>query len=271
MSESSCLNFTLDRQIAWIELNRPGKANALDGTLWQEIGEAFRRVDEMPEARVAVLSGAGRHFCAGIAFELVNEILGEVGKLGPGRREERLRQTILGLQAAFTALERCRKPVLAAVQGLCIGGGLDLIAACDMRYATADAAFSLKEVDLAIVADIGSLQRLPHLIGEGRVRELAFTARQFGAAEAQTMGLVNEVFPDAAQLWDGVGAIAAGIAAKSPLTVRGIKQVLNYSRDHSVADGLDYVATWNAAMLLADDTREAVAATLAKRQPRFAD
>ncbi|HOB63278.1 MAG TPA: crotonase/enoyl-CoA hydratase family protein [Candidatus Competibacteraceae bacterium] len=271
MSELTCLNFTLDHQIAWIELDRPSKANALNGTLWQEIGEVFRHVDELPEARVVVLSGAGRHFCAGIDFELVGEILDTVGKLSPGRREEHLRHTILGLQAAFTALERCRKPVLAAIQGLCIGGGLDLIAACDMRYATADAAFSLKEADLAIVADIGSLQRLPYLIGEGRLRELAFTTRQFGAAEAQTMGLVNQVFPDAAQLWDGVGAIAAGIAAKSPLTVRGVKQVLNYSRDHSVADGLDYVATWNAAMLLSDDTREAVAATLAKRHPRFED
>ena len=140
-----------------------------------------------------------------------------------------------------------------------------------MRYATADAAFSVKEVDLAIIADIGSLQRLPYLIGEGRVRELAFTARQFDAAEAQAMGLVNQVFVDAAQLREGVRTIAAAIAAKSPLTVRGIKQILNYGRDHSIADGLDYVATWNASMLLSDDTREAITAAMQKRQPRFRD
>lgn len=271
MPEFTCLTVTLADAIAQIELNRPDKANALNGTLWREIGEVFRWVDETPEARVAILSGAGRHFCSGIDFELMGEVLGSVLELGPGHNVERMRRTILGLQAAFTALESCHKPVLAAIQGLCIGGGLDLIAACDMRYATADAAFSVKEVDLAIIADIGSLQRLPYLIGEGRVRELAFTARQFDAAEAQAMGLVNQVFVDAAQLREGVRTIAAAIAAKSPLTVRGIKQILNYGRDHSIADGLDYVATWNASMLLSDDTREAITAAMQKRQPRFRD
>jgi enoyl-CoA hydratase len=271
MPEFTCLNATLTDSIAWVELNRPDQANALDGTLWREIGDVFRWVDETPEARVAVLSGAGRHFCAGIDFELMGAVLDEVGELSPGRREERLRRIIRDLQAAFTQLETCRKPVLAAVQGLCIGGGLDLIAACDLRYASADAAFSLKEVDLAIVADVGSLQRLPYLIGEGRLRELAFTARQFDAAEAREMGLVNRVFADADELREGVRAVAAGIAAKSPLTVRGIKQVLNYGRDHGVADGLEYVATWNAAMLLGDDTREAVAAALRNQSPRFRD
>ncbi len=271
MPEFTCLTVTLADAIAQIELNRPDKANALNGTLWREISEVFRWVDETPEARVAILSGAGRHFCSGIDFELMGEVLDSVEELGPGRREERLRRTILELQAAFTTLETCRKPVLAAVQGLCIGGGLDLIAACDLRYAAANAAFSLKEVDLAIIADVGSLQRLPYLIGEGRLRELAFTARQFDAAEAQAMGLVNQVFADAVQLREGVRAIAAAIAAKSPLTVRGVKQILNYGRDHSLADGLDYVATWNSAMLLSDDTREAIAAAMQKRQPHFKD
>ena len=267
----ACLNLTLIDHVARIELNRPDKANALNGTLWREIGAAFRWVDDTPDARVAILSGAGRHFCAGIDFEWMSATLSTIATLGPGRKEEQLRRTIIELQAAFTALEQCRKPVLAAIHGRCIGGGLDLIAACDMRYATADAEFSLKEVDLAIVADVGSLQRLPYLIGEGQVRELAFTARLFDAAEAQAMGLVNRVFTDAAQLQEGVQAIAARIAAKSPLAVRGIKQVLNYSRDHSMAAGLEYVATWNAALLLSADAHEAIAATLQKRQPQFAD
>ncbi|CDH47464.1 crotonase/enoyl-CoA hydratase family protein [Candidatus Contendibacter odensensis] len=269
MLEFTCLNLTLADHIAQIELNRPDKANALNGTLWHEISAAFHWVDDTPEVRVAVLSGAGRHFCAGIDFELMGEVLSTVDTLGPGRKEEQLRRTIMELQAAFTTLESCRKPVLAAIHGRCIGGGLDLIAACDMRYATADAAFSLKEVDFAIVADVGSLQRLPYLIGGGRLRELAFTARSLDAAEAQAMGLVNRVFADAAQLREGVQAIAARIATKSPLTVRGIKQVLNYGRDHNVADGLEYVATWNAALLLSDDTREAIAATMQKRTPQF--
>lgn len=271
MPELRCLNLTLTGAIARIELNRPTKANALNGALWREIGEACRWVDETPAARVAILSGAGRHFCAGIDFELMNELLAEVKALSPGQREEHLRRIILGLQAALTALETCRKPVLAAIQGLCIGGGLDLIAACDLRYASADAAFSLKEVDLAIVADVGSLQRLPHLIGEGQVRELAFTARQFDATEAQAMGLINRVYPDSDALWDGVQAIAATIAAKSPLAVRGIKQALNYGRDHRVADGLEQVATWNAAMLLSADTQEAITAAMQKRPAQFAD
>lgn len=271
MPELRCLNLTLTGAIARIELNRPTKANALNGALWREIGEACRWVDETPAARVAILSGAGRHFCAGIDFELMNELLAEVKALSPGQREEHLRRIILGLQAALTALETCRKPVLAAIQGLCIGGGLDLIAACDLRYASTDAAFSLKEVDLAIVADVGSLQRLPHLIGEGQVRELAFTARQFDAAEAQAMGLINRVYPDSDALWDGVQAIAATIAAKSPLAVRGIKQALNYGRDHRVADGLEQVATWNAAMLLSADLKESVTAQSEKRAPRFPD
>ncbi len=271
MPELRCLNLTLTGAIARIELNRPTKANALNGALWREIGEACRWVDETPAARVAILSGAGRHFCAGIDFELMNELLAEVKALSPGQREEHLRRIILGLQAALTALETCRKPVLAAIQGLCIGGGLDLIAACDLRYASTDAAFSLKEVDLAIVADVGSLQRLPHLIGEGQVRELAFTARQFDATEAQAMGLINRVYPDSDALWDGVQAIAATIAAKSPLAVRGIKQALNYGRDHRVADGLEQVATWNAAMLLSADTQEAITAAMQKRPAQFAD
>jgi enoyl-CoA hydratase/carnithine racemase len=177
----------------------------------------------------------------------------------------------MDLQAAFSALESCRKPVLAAIHGQCIGAGLDLIATCDMRYASEDARFCLKEVDLGIVADVGSLQRLPYLMGEGLVRELAFTGRAFAAGEAQRMGLVNRVFDNPERLMAGVEDIARSIAAKSPLTVRGIKEVMNYNRDHGVASGLNFVATWNAAMLLSEDTQEAVAAVMQKRKPEFKD
>jgi enoyl-CoA hydratase len=271
MTTFSCLTVTVDQHIAEIQLNRPQRANALDRALWFEIQDACNGVDRTDEVRVVVLSGAGAHFSSGIDFELLSSVLAELGALSPGRREERLRCLILDLQAAFTALERCRKPVLAAVHGLCLGGALDLIAACDLRYAAADARFALKEVDLGIVADIGSLQRLPYLIGAGRVRELAFTGREFDAGEAERIGLVNQVFDDPAQLRDGVRDIAAAIAAKSPLTVRGIKQVLNYCRDHTVAAGLEFVATWNASMLLSEDTQEAVLAAMQKRPPSFKD
>lgn len=271
MDTFSCLQAVVSDHIAHIQLNRPHKANALNGVLWEEIGRVFEWVDRTAEARVAVLSGAGRHFSAGIDFELAQNIFTEVGRLPPGQREERLRGLILELQTAFNALERCRKPVLAAIHGLCIGGALDLAAACDMRYASAEARFALKEVDLGMVADVGSLQRLPYLMGEGQVRELAFTGRELDADEALRLGLVNRVFADRDRLLNGVEAIARVIAAKSPLTVRGVKQVMNYNRDHTIASGLEFVAAWNAAMLLSEDTQEAVLATLRKRAPRFND
>lgn len=271
METFSCLDVTVTEHVAYLQLNRPQKANALNGVLWQEIQKAFAWLDVADEVRVAILSGAGKYFSAGIDFELIQAIFTEVGALTTGRKEERLRRIIMELQAAFTALETCRKPVLAAVHGLCIGAGLDLIAACDMRYASAEAKFSLKEVDLGIVADVGSLQRLPYLIGEGKVRELAFTGREFSAAEAQQMGLVNQVFTDPHRLRDEIQAIARRIAAKSPLTIRGIKEIMNFNRDHSVASGLNYVATWNAAMLLSEDGQEAMTAAMQKREPQFKD
>lgn len=265
------LHVTVAEHIAQMRLNRPEKANALNKTLWFEIGDAFRWVDQTDDIRVAVLSGAGKYFCAGIDFELLSSTFAEVNALNPGRREERLRRSILELQGAFTALENCRKPVLAAVHGLCIGAGLDLIAACDMRYASAEARFSLREVDLGIVADVGGLQRLPYLIGEGQVREMAFTGREVTASEAQQMGLINKVFDTPEQLLEGMQAVAKNIAAKSPLTVRGIKEVMNYNRDHGIASGLNFVATWNAAMLLSEDSQEAVTAAIQKRGPQFKD
>ncbi len=271
MEDFAHLTVTVENQCAHIQLNRPDKANALNRALWFEIQKAFAWVDATDTVRVAILSGVGECFCAGIDFELMGALLDEVDALGAGRKEERLRRLIMDFQAAFSALEACRKPVLAAVHGPCLGAGLDLIAACDVRYASTLASFSLKEVDLGIVADIGSLQRLPYLIGEGQVRELAFTGRDFDATEAQQMGLINQVFESAQELIAGVQTIATTIATKSPLTVRGIKQVMNYNRDHTVASGLNYVATWNAAMLLSEDTQEAVLAAMQKRHPQFKD
>ncbi|MCP5419778.1 MAG: crotonase/enoyl-CoA hydratase family protein [Gammaproteobacteria bacterium] len=271
MADFTCLTSAVEGHILHIQLYRPQKANALNGVLWHEIRQVFVWADRNPEVRVILLSGAGKYFCAGIDFELIGTVFEEVNALAPGRKEERLRQLIVDLQEAFTALEACRKPVLAAVHGLCLGAGLDLIAACDMRYASREAKFSLKEVDLGIVADVGSLQRLPRLMGEGLVRELAFTGREMEAGEAQSLGLVNRVFDNPQELLAGVRALARTIAAKSPLTVRGIKEVMNYNRDHSVADGLRYVAALNSALLLSADCQEAVLAAMEKRPPEFPD
>lgn len=265
------LSVTLEAHIATIRLNRPDKANAMNATMWQEIRQAFEWVDRTPEARVAVLAGEGKLFCAGIDLQMVMGLNSQIANDCDGRAHEAMRRVILGLQDTLTSLERCRKPVLAAVHGGCIGGAIDLITCADMRYASSDAYFSIKEIDIGMTADVGTLQRLPKLVGEGMTRELAYTGRRFEAEEARQIGLVNRVYASREALYAGVQEIAASIAAKSPLSIRGTKEMITYARDHSVADGLNYVATWNAAMLMSQDLSEAMAANAAKRPPVFRD
>ena len=256
--------------VAHIELNRPEKANALSRVMWKEMRDAFDWVSAS-HARVGVLSARGRHFTAGIDFDLLMAVKSDNAALPEGIRQERLREFIVELQNAISAAESCRKPILAAIHGTCCGAGVDLATACDMRYATQDAKFSVKEVDLAIVADVGTLQRLPRLIGDGFARELAYTGREFDCKEAHAMRLVNQVFPDRDSLMKFVLDLAANIAQKSPLTIRGIKDTLNYSRDHSVAEGLTYVAAKNAAIMFSTDLTEAISAGKQRRPARFDD
>lgn len=265
------LSLTLQDHIATVRLNRPDKANAMNAAMWQDIRRAFEWVDATPEARVAVLVGEGKYFTAGIDMQLMAGLGAQIADDCEGRAREKLRRLILDLQDTLTSLERCRKPVLAAIAGGCIGGGIDLITCADMRYASSDAFFTIKEIDIGMVADVGTLQRLPKLIGQGITRELAYTGRNFDAAEAHSMGLVNRVFESREALYAGVQQIAASIAAKSPLSIRGTKEMLNYARDHSVADSLNYIATWNAAMLQSKDLMEAMSANMAKRAPGFKD
>jgi len=262
---------TLDEHIATVRLNRPEKANAMNAAMWQDIRQAFQWVDATPQARVAVLQGEGRYFTAGIDLQLMMGLGPQIANECDGRTREALRRVILDMQDTLTSLERCRKPVLAAIHGGCIGGGIDLITCADMRYCSADASFTIKEIDIGMTADVGTLQRLPRLVGEGITRELAYTGRTFDAAEARSIGLVNRVFDSREALVAGVREIAATIAAKSPLSIRGTKEMITYAREHSVADGLNYIATWNAAMLMSKDLTEAMTANLAKRTPTFKD
>ena len=262
---------TLEDHIATVRLNRPEKANAMNAAMWQEIRQAFQWVDATPEARVAVLQGEGRYFTAGIDLQLMMGLGPQIANECDGRTREALRRVILDMQDTLTSLERCRKPVLAAIHGACIGGGIDLITCADIRYCSADASFTIKEIDIGMTADVGTLQRLPRLVGEGITRELAYTGRTFDAAEARSIGLVNRVFDSREALVAGVREIAATIAAKSPLSIRGTKEMITYAREHSVADGLNYIATWNAAMLMSKDLTEAMTANLAKRTPTFKD
>jgi enoyl-CoA hydratase len=265
------LSVTLENHIATVRLNRPEKANAMNATMWQEIRKAFQWVDETPEARVAILEGEGKLFTAGIDLQMMMGLGPQIQNECDGRSREALRRVILDLQDTLTSLERCRKPVLAAVHGACVGGGIDLITCADMRYCSADAYFTIKEIDIGMTADVGTLQRLPKLIGEGMARELAYTGRKFTAEEAREMRLVNRVFESREALRAGVLKIATSIAAKSPLSIRGTKEMITYARDHSVADGLNYIATWNAAMLMSKDLQEAMMANLGKRTAEFKD
>ena len=263
------LTVTLENHIATVRLNRPDKANAMNVDMWQEIRQAFRWVDDTPDARVAILEGEGKLFTAGIDLEMMMGMGATIHNDCEARMRENLRRVILDLQDTLTSLERCRKPVLAAIHGGCIGGGIDLITSADMRYCSSDAYFSIKEIDIGMAADVGTLQRLPKLIGEGMARELAYTGRRFTAAEALEMRLVNRVFDSREALQAGVREMAATIAAKSPLAIRGTKEMITYARDHTVADSLNYIATWNAAMLLSDDLQEAMMANMGKRPAEF--
>ena len=263
------LAVSLVDNIATVRLNRPDKANAMNADMWQEIRQAFRWVDDTPDARVAILEGEGKLFTAGIDLEMMMGVGPSIQNDCEARMRENLRRLILDMQDTLTSLERCRKPVLAAIHGGCIGGGIDLVTCADMRYCSVDAYFSIKEIDIGMVADVGTLQRLPKLIGEGMARELAYTGRRFGAAEAREMRLVNQVFDSRDALQAGVRELAATIAAKSPLAIRGTKEMITYARDHSVADSLNYNATWNAAMLLGDDIQEAMMANMGKRRAEF--
>lgn len=255
--------------VATVWLNRPEKANAMTMQMWDELGRCFELLDAIPSVRAIVLAAKGKHFCAGIDLALFGDLMNN--DLEPARKAEQLRLLIKRLQKNLTAIEACRKPVLAAIHSGCIGGGVDMICCTDMRYATEDAYFSIKEIDIGMTADVGTLQRLPKLIGDGLVRELTYTGRDFSSSEALSSGLINRTFKDQTALLEGVQAIAQEISEKSPLAIRGAKEMLIYSRDHSVAEGLNYISTWNAGMLSVEDVMAAMSAQMENKKPDFKD
>ncbi len=263
------LDLSVENAVAEVFLNRPDKANSMSAAMWRELQESFEWLDSEPTVRVVILAAHGKHFCAGIDLEMLSGVPDEPGE--PSRRAEAVRRNVLRLQDNLSAIEKCRKPVLVAIHNTCIGGGIDMVTCADMRYASADAWFSVREVDIGMTADVGTLQRLPKLIPYAVACELAYTGRNVDAEEAQRLGLVNRVFADRDELLREVRAIAATIATKSPLAVRGSKEMLLYSRDHSVQEGLNYVATWNAGMLSAQDLREGITAQWEKRAANYED
>ncbi len=255
--------------IAHLKLNRPDAYNTMNKAFWQTFAESIQQIDIDAEARVLVISSTGKHFCAGMDLEIFTQPDPSLFGGEAGRRAEAMRRLVLSLQACFTVLESVRIPVITAIQGGCIGGALDLVCAADMRYCTEDAFFTVKETELGMTADLGTLQRLPGLIPSGLARELAYTGREFSAHEAYQAGLVNQVFSDQTAMLEGVFEIARQIANRSPLAVTGCKQMINYSRDHSLVDSLNYMATWQAGMFQPTDMMQTFKAKMAKVSPEF--
>jgi enoyl-CoA hydratase len=253
------LRVSTSNGIAELVLDNASKANAMGLGFWSELPQALEWLDKQTDVRVIILKGEGRHFSAGADMELLEHLFSFAGGDDLALGCESLRAEILKLQSAFNRLEDARVPVVAAVHGACIGAGLDMIAACDLRLCSADARFCLKEVDFGIVADVGSGQRLRHIIGFSRLSEIMYTGEAFDAGEAKAMGLVSKVLDDKDALYAEADRLASLIASKSALTIRGVKRNLLFSRDNSVRDGLEYVATWNAFALLNSDCGTALA------------
>jgi enoyl-CoA hydratase len=262
---------SIENNIAHVSINRPDKANAMHQKAWEELKEIFELLSDNDEARVIVLSGEGQHFCAGIDLNLLMSLYQLVEHDCEGRKREKLRKFIVEAQATITAIEECKKPVIAAVHNGCIGGGFDIICACDMRYSTNDAYFSIKEINMGMVADLGTLQRLPKIIPYGIASEMAYTGRKVYGTEAKSLHLVNDTFENKEDMMASVERIAMSIAENAPLAVRGTKHILKYSRDHSVKDSLDYMAIWNASMLMSKDLMEAFEAKMGGREAIYMD
>ncbi len=257
--------------IAEVVLDNPDRLNVMAPVFFTEIKQAFDEIDADPEIRVAILWAEGRLFTAGLDLKAAAEgILGSGGDNGSvATKNFEMYKAIQDLQDAMSASEKCRKPVIAAVHGHCIGGGVDLTTACDIRLCTQDATFAIHETKIAIVADVGTLQRITGVAGKGMAREMAYTGKRLTADRALRCGFVNEVYEDKERLLEGARAMAAEIAANSPLAVQGAKAVLQYSEEHSTEEGLEYVAQWNSSFLQSEDLKEAITAFMEKRQPEF--
>jgi enoyl-CoA hydratase/carnithine racemase len=270
MENLRALRIERTENVAEVVLVGPGKGNAMGPDFWQEMPRVFSELDADPAVRAIIVRGQGGHFTYGLDLPAMGASVGPylVGAQLAGERVKLL-ALIEQLQRAFDSVAACRKPVIAAVTGWCIGGGVDFIAACDIRLAAADARFSVREIKVAMVADLGSLQRLPRIIGEGHARELAFTGKNIDAARALRIGLVNDVYENEASLLEAARALAHEIAENPAVVVQGVKQVMNASAGRTVEEGLRYVALWNTAFLQSHDLVEATQAFLERRPPKF--
>jgi enoyl-CoA hydratase len=270
-----CFNVEIANHIAHIQLKRPSELNTMVPEFWTELPAIVKDIDDNATARVIVISSTGKHFSGGMDLAVFtgDNSAGTSAVRSPnerGRTRASLRLSVLDIQESFNCLERARVPVLIAIQGGCVGGAVDMASACDCRYATDDAFFVIQEINIGMTADVGTFPRLCKLMPEGMVRELAYSGRRMPAKKAMQMGLVNEVFATQEAMLEHVMGIAKDIAEKSPLAVYGSKVMINYARDHSTADGLDYIATWQAGMYHPEvDMMEAFTAKNEKRPGKF--
>lgn len=263
------INLEIRDQIAHIKLSRPEKLNAMNWDFWTGMPKIVETINKNMDVRAAVLTGEGKAFTVGLDFFDIMPKLGMNSTQPNGATQRELHQLIREMQWSVTCLERCRVPVICAIQGYCLGGGIDLITACDIRFATDDAVFGIRETKMAIVADIGTLQRLPRIVSDGIVRELVYTGRDFDAKYAEKIGLVNQVCGDASATIDHAFAVAREISENAPLAVEGSKHVLNHGIQGIVDQELEYVATYNAAHLMTQDLGHAVEAFATKKKPVF--
>ncbi|RST86521.1 crotonase/enoyl-CoA hydratase family protein [Aquibium carbonis] len=270
MTTPSFFRFERDGAVVHLVMNRPERSNAMSADFWTELPRLMAELGRDPSVRCAIISGEGRNFTGGMDLSAFADIA-KLFDSEPGRAAYAMREVILDLQNAFNAIERVPFPVIAAIHGACIGAGVDLITACDMRIASADAYFAVEEIHIGMAADVGTLQRLPKLIAPAVAAELAYTGRRASAEEAKGFGLVSAVHADRDAVSVAAFELARAVAEKSPLAIAGIKRNLAYARDHSVADGLDYIATWNGGMLRAGDLMAAVQAKMAKQAAAFPD
>jgi enoyl-CoA hydratase len=261
---------TVQDQVAEIRFGDPARRNALGRAFWQTLPNLMAEIEASPEVRTLIIRSEGPHFCSGIDLDYLKSLLPE-GGADPARDREKLRREIITLQDVINGVARCRVPVIAVVQGACMGGGLDLIAATDMVYASADAGFTIQETNIGLAADLGSLQRLPHRMNAGLLSELAYTGRTMSADEALSCGLVASVHQDQDAALAHARTVAATIAAKSPMAILGTKRALTMTGADEIARGLDDIATWNAGLLSFADIETALAAIARKEKPDFQD
>ena len=268
---STCFDVEIADGVAHIQMKRPEALNSMTRAFWSELPAMVRDIDRGAKARVIVLSSTGKHFCAGMDLEVFaeNGALASARTADPHVVAESFRHLVLGLQETFSCLDEVRMPVIAAIQGGCIGGAVDMTSACDIRYCTEDAFFCIQEINIGMTADVGTFPRLCKLIPEGWLREMAYTGRRLPARKAEAIGLVNSVYPDHAAMMEAVMATAREIASKNPLAVTGSKVMINYARDHSIKDALDYIAVWQTGMFSRPHMAEAFKAQQEKRPPNF--